>query len=851
MTDEAETIKRAIRVRLELLGPLAGYRPWSTPAGKSPQREFHDAAATTKQRVFRGGNKSGKALKNGTPVRTPTGWTPIEALHAGDRVIGGDGKPCTVLGVYEQGERDLYRMTFTDGTSTVCDGEHLWRCMPREDRFPRGERVPAWRVLTTNEIRQWGDRPAPVQRCAFPLTGPVELAEQTLTIPPYVLGALLGDGTFPAGGGAILTTADREITDRFLALGQPVRKNVARYAWGVPGLGPAIRALGLVGKRAWEKSVPSIYMAGSATQRLAMLRGLMDTDGTIDKRGASSFTSTSERLALDVVDLVRSLGGVARHMTSRVTHFTHKGEKRAGRRSWTVRVRMPEACPFTLAKKAARWEIDALKRRPERLLESIEPAGRGEATCITVDSPDATFVIEDYVVTHNSWALGADCWLALVGEHPAQRSGHMRKPPIHAWVSALDYEQGICDDVWPIMEALLPSGMVRSIAWYRSKEPRIPRTITLRNGSSLTFKSAESGFKKYFGTPIDYLGLNEEHPPEIVTEARRGLVSRGGHLAVAATPVQSMLWLRDLEDEPSTVTIRASLRDAVAAGIADGAAVERFLESLPPSQRAMREAGDYTTLEGLVYKEFSRSTHVAKARDGAIYIGQDKLAPWPIPPAWPRAWAHDFGTSHAGATVIGARDPFTGRLWIYRGFYKPGLPPSVWGRELKKEPTWRVPLVCDHDAGGRAEFETLDRDTGRSLMTEPAAKGPGSVEAGIAVVQRWLWQRCPDGHPRVVLVEAPLERHDMLGRCDGVGDDRGGLRWEIERYKYPDKRKEGLADPKVDVPVKTKDHAMDALRYLIVDLDRPRSTGVIAPTEDPRENTFEDDRLRIRGARGR
>lgn len=439
-----------------------------------------------------------------------------------------------------------------------------------------------------------------------------------------------------------------------------------------------------------------------------------------------------------------------------------------------------------------------------------------------------------------SWWLCADMLLALCGEHPAQATGFMRKPPIHAWVSALDYEQGICDDVWPIMERILPTGMVRSTAWYRSKEPRIPRTITLRNGSSLTFKSAETGFKKYFGTPIDYLGLNEEHPPEIVTEARRGLVSRGGHLAVAATPVQSMLWLRDLEDEKTTITIRSHLRDAVAAGIADGPAVEAFLASLPPGQRAMREAGDYTTLEGLVYKEFDRRTHVARVRDGSLWIGADRLAPWPIPDTWPRAWSMDFGTSHAAAVPIGARDPFTGRLWIYRSFYKAHLPPSKWGEALKAEPTWREPLVCDHDAGARSELEL------KGLRTEAAAKGVGSVEAGISVVQRWLWARLPDGHPRVILVNDETQRHPIFGRCDGVGDERGGLLWEFERYRYPDPRKQGLADPK-DVPVKRHDHAMDAVRYLIVDLDKPRSRGVVPPpvSEGERGNPFEDARSRI------
>lgn len=428
-----------------------------------------------------------------------------------------------------------------------------------------------------------------------------------------------------------------------------------------------------------------------------------------------------------------------------------------------------------------------------------------------------------------------DAWLAACGEHPAQRAGNMRKPPIHVWVSALDYEAGIADDVWPAFQMFEPTGMIRSRVYIRAKEPQIPRVITLRNGSSITFKSAENGPRKYRGTPIDYLLLNEEHPPEIVTEARRGLVSRAGHLVVAATPVESMLWLRDLEDEPTTVTIRSSMRDAARAGIADAKAVEEFLASLPPSQRAMREAGDYTTLEGLVYKEFNRATHVGYVRGDGIYHSSTRLAPWPIPAGWPRAQSIDFGTSHACAVTITARDPFNGRLWVYRTFYRAHVSPSTWATHLRAEPTWRTPFVADHDSGARSELEL------KGLRTEAASKGPGSVEAGIMVVQRWLWQRLPDGHPRVMLVNAPSERHDALGRCDGVGDDRAGLMWEMERYKYPDKKAKAVNDP-ADKPVKKDDHGVDSLRYLIVDLDRPRGRGVIAPVEDVRVNPLDDAR---------
>lgn len=454
-----------------------------------------------------------------------------------------------------------------------------------------------------------------------------------------------------------------------------------------------------------------------------------------------------------------------------------------------------------------------------------------------------------------TWALVWDLLLAATGRHPAQygRAQTMRRPPLDCWAVGVDYGHGIAADLWPTFDAIAASFpeldgalVLRDAAaagrrYVRGARNVVGKIVVLQNGSRITFKSADSATDKFTGTPIDYLALNEEIPEAVAEEARRGLVTRGGHVAVAATPVRGVEWLRRLEEHATTAVVRASMRDAAAAGIADAQAVEDYLASLPPRQRLVRELGDYAALEGAVYPDFGRGSHVAQARDGALWLGGDRIAPWPLPPYWPRRWAIDFGFANPCALLLAALEPRTGRLIVERSYYARHVGPSEWGTHVAElraavPGLAGVPIVADHGAGERFELERA------GTATVPAQKGPGSVAAGVAAVQRWFWQRLEDGHPRLVLAEDPALRHPALGRCDGAGSERGGLAWELVSYAYPEAR--GLLDPR-DEPVKKNDHACDALRYLVVDMEQPRTTGVLAPSR--RDDRDEDeDRPRAR-----
>ena len=403
-----------------------------------------------------------------------------------------------------------------------------------------------------------------------------------------------------------------------------------------------------------------------------------------------------------------------------------------------------------------------------------------------------------------------DVLLACTGWHP----WFDRRPPIRAWVSGLDWEFGIGGVIWPALEELLPRGAVRSITYRRRNAPALPLHVVFNNGSEITFKSAEAGRTKYQGAPLDYVWLDEEHPADVVEEARTRLLARQGHLVATLTPLLRMAWVKKLEEEPGTRVFRASMIQAAEAGLLDLDAVRAFERSLPERQRRVRVHGDFVALEGLVYPTFARDTHVAQLRADVLKIGSHSIATLPLNPRWPRWAAVDWGINNPTAVIVAAEDPIQGRLIIERCYYSSGIRASEWARLLKvRLPRLRVPLISDHDAQARAELEAEGI---------PTARADKEVDRGLETVERLLDKKCPDGLPALLFLETGATDKG-LGTCDA-----SKVVWELESYHYP-RARPGRPDP-VDRPVKLNDHALDALRYLCVAFERAQG----GPPRPPR-----------------
>jgi phosphate starvation-inducible PhoH-like protein len=360
----------------------------------------------------------GRAQPVDRRVLTPQGWQAIGALRVGDLVIGSDGRPTPVLGVYPQGRRPVFRLQSQDGASTVCCGEHLWTVRTPDDR-----RRGTHRTLRTDEMLG-RLRTNHQHRFELPVVDSVEFEPQEVPIDPYALGLLLGDGCLTAKTTPTFTTADEELVDA-LASRLPrielqrktavdyVLRHIDGHRGGVIVANPvtvALRELGLAGTRSSTKFVPRQYRLNSATVRLGVLQGLLDSDGgPVTQRGRTcrvQYTTCSARLRDDVVFLVRSLGGVAYWRTRRAAG------RRPGRArgrlvhhrtdAYILDIRLPAGIePFRLARKQALYDASG-GGRPMRFVESIEPEGEAETVCIQVAAQDSLYVTDDFLVTHNT-----------------------------------------------------------------------------------------------------------------------------------------------------------------------------------------------------------------------------------------------------------------------------------------------------------------------------------------------------------------------------------------------------------------------------------------------------------------
>lgn len=363
----------------------------------------------------------GKGHPLSTPVLTPSGWRPIGGLQPGDRVIGSGGDAVNVTGVFPKPVQAIYEVTFSDGASVRCDSDHLWAVQTANDRFAGSSE---WRVVSTQQILDeesieffstnaqrsysWTPRvkqPNGNRTMSVPMVKPVAFDYQApwLTpVPPYILGVILGDGSINKNGNVTISKGDDTAAVRSLVERDAETRDLAdprSFAMSVPELVD----LGLADSRSHEKFVPDAYLTADPKDRLALLQGLMDTDGYAHPDGGSEFSSTSLALAEAVVDLAQSLGGVARmNRQGRHTTYPLNGEMKVGRRSWRVNVRLPAGVnPFLLQRKADLYRLPT-KYEPSRWIESIERVEDDASICISVDAEDSLYVTKDYIVTHNT-----------------------------------------------------------------------------------------------------------------------------------------------------------------------------------------------------------------------------------------------------------------------------------------------------------------------------------------------------------------------------------------------------------------------------------------------------------------
>jgi phosphate starvation-inducible PhoH-like protein len=362
----------------------------------------------------------GRAQPLSSGVLTPTGFRPIGSLQIGDLVIGSDGRPTPVLGVYPQGRKPVYRVQTQDGASTLCCAEHLWQVFTASDR----RRGNHGRVMQTQEM-MGRLRSFHQHRYELPvLSAPAKLQEQEVPLDPYALGLLLGDGCLTTTTTPGFATGDLELVFALESALPDIElrhrgqmdytlRHVNGGRGGVIVANPvttALRELGLAGTTSHTRFIPESYLHNSADVRIAVLQGLLDSDGgPVTQRGRScriQYTTCSETLRDDVAYLVRSLGGIT---YSRTRKAEGRPPGRANGRpveyrhdAYVMDIRLPAGIePFRLERKRELYDRDG-GGRPMRFIDAIEPAGEAECVCIQVAAADSLYVTDDYLVTHNT-----------------------------------------------------------------------------------------------------------------------------------------------------------------------------------------------------------------------------------------------------------------------------------------------------------------------------------------------------------------------------------------------------------------------------------------------------------------
>lgn len=356
---------------------------------------------------------TGKAQPLDASIKIPGGWKRMGDMKVGDIVTAWDGTPTNVIGVYPQGRRQTFTVHFTDGRVVEACDEHLWRIY-HENWARTGD---GWKIVTTMELFAYLQSPSYQDRMYVQLCKSEDTPDQPLPLDPYNLGVLLGDGSisqdvtkFSSVSECLVARfasklpADLELVKRDHITYSVVRK-ARDINKGHNQYTQALREMQLLGRTSVDKFIPEIYLHGSHIQRLELIKGLMDTDGSISLKGGVNYTTISYKLATQIQYLVRSLGGIAT-ITHRDPTYTYNGEKRIGQTAYTVNIRIQDSSIlFTIPEKVerTRFQTKELKLR----ISHVNLSKVVETQCISVEHPDHLYITNDFVVTHNTYTMSA------------------------------------------------------------------------------------------------------------------------------------------------------------------------------------------------------------------------------------------------------------------------------------------------------------------------------------------------------------------------------------------------------------------------------------------------------------
>ena len=352
--------------------------------------------------VIQAATGAGKALPLDTDILTPNGFVKMRDIHVGSVVYDENGEKTNVIAEFPQSElKQKYKITFNDGSYVICCKDHLWKYDVKTNI-----KHHKWKVNNIVDIiNKYGLKKNKSLNIYIPVCKPIKFDKKELFIPPYLMGALLGDGGFTQNT-ISFTNVEKDVIDKV---------NLLVSTWGVfkrrkNKSHPQLHFVG--GKNnlfkkyientfhhanSKTKFIPNEYKMSSIEDRLELIRGLIDTDGSINEKGHIKIGFVSEQLAKDLQFVLQSLG-----YRSKMTIGKRKGKNN----TYNLYIRGCDDKLFSSIKHKERFKHRKVgKNHHYDILKivSVEPLDKkSEMKCITVDSPLHTYICKDFIVTHNT-----------------------------------------------------------------------------------------------------------------------------------------------------------------------------------------------------------------------------------------------------------------------------------------------------------------------------------------------------------------------------------------------------------------------------------------------------------------
>lgn len=371
----------------------------------------------------------GKAQPLSSNVLTPNGWVKMGDIKVGSEVISRDGNATKVIGVYPQGIRPIYKVSFNDGTSALCDKEHLWsvntinqrnRSTKKNGKYVSLPSDSSFKTMSTSEMigktKVWNGKR---YNFKIPNVEPVNFNKKELIVEPYLLGVILGDGCITTSNQPNFVNKDIDIinevkrvydnvsvTELFRTVekeinGELVLEKRSIYKTSLLGIKNDLIRLNLYGCGSSDKFIPKDYLYSSVEDRVRLLQGLVDTDGYIHKHTVE-ISTVSKEMSENIKELVLSLGG---RISIKPTQGKYK------KNSIVINTKIYYRISFSfpdngiipaLCSRKVKNFVPRTKYDNNKFITSIEYSHDEEAQCIMVDNDEHLYVTDDFIVTHNT-----------------------------------------------------------------------------------------------------------------------------------------------------------------------------------------------------------------------------------------------------------------------------------------------------------------------------------------------------------------------------------------------------------------------------------------------------------------